>query len=605
MNINELQRLAGVYERINTPTLASTTPRSLNARAVAAQSVRDQNKQNSSNFNSIDTHMISEQEIPLDIVWFDTRSTSQENIGKLDNMTTNNSGLGGGLFYGENYGLPEYVVGANPHTMKNAYMLLTSFAKLYHVDNLNSGPDQYVVIGNAGHGRQAMWPKTISPEVYTKQEADELASKLNLGKSSFDRDQTHWHPQPLSKAMGFVTHGSAAYHGIRNILQDYGIKETMVVEDRVDGNYTLYLNGKEHEISNDLNSLILLGKEELQNEEWFIKDNQTDEVMYTSNDDTAGGVQDYESIKQELDQDEDDDNDDMNDINVGISNEEANIIARKIEMNFGNYFPDGDPIDGAMQEIEKAGYGSWDTVDYSVMEKVANAFKANTGYDYYDYYDQLLTQIQQDNPEDERWQQYHTLSPALNDDINDLKVIAGIQESQDFHSGMKVKLKESVRDHRGMTHNSWESAYREYIMDNMPDTKEEILSLTKQWVQKNHQDLNVFMRHANKMINAWKENEPEKFTEARNTKSGFIKTKSIGKKVKINVGDHAGKTGTIKWVYREPTFSQMVPFIILYGVTDDETGKTVEVKKTHVSKIKDSKIQEGYNWLSSPISDRI
>tara|TARA_B100000029_G_scaffold182601_1_gene180222 strand:+ start:684 stop:1073 length:390 start_codon:yes stop_codon:yes gene_type:complete len=86
--------------------------------------------------------------------------------------------------------------------------------------------DLYVVIGNAGHGRQTMWPKSESPGVYSKSEADAIAKKQNKESKSLGfGGSIHFHVQPLSRDLlggrYGVASGNEAYIGLSNLLDDY------------------------------------------------------------------------------------------------------------------------------------------------------------------------------------------------------------------------------------------------------------------------------------------------------------------------------------------------------------------------------------------------
>lgn len=200
-------------------------------------------------------------------------------------------------------------------------------------------------------------------------------------------------------------------------------------EAPVDGEFTLTVNGKEHETADDLASLLSMAKNDLAGDDWDIYNNQSGELMYDSDDWMAPGTPEYKDPEPESEPEDDYDDYDDYDNQPAISDEEAMKIARQIEMNFGETFPDGDPIDLAMRMIHQAGFGGrdmWDT-NPEVSEKVQDAFEKLTGEDgYYGYHDMLLRQMQDDNPDDEQWQN----QTFANEEINDLKTLAGIKESE-------------------------------------------------------------------------------------------------------------------------------------------------------------------------------
>ena len=76
--------------------------------------------------------------------------------------------------------------------------------------------DLYVVIGNAGRGRQNMWPSSDEPGVYSKEEAIEIAKEL-------DSPQVRFHAKPLTKAAKHVSMGTRARMGLNKLLDKYGV----------------------------------------------------------------------------------------------------------------------------------------------------------------------------------------------------------------------------------------------------------------------------------------------------------------------------------------------------------------------------------------------
>ena len=82
--------------------------------------------------------------------------------------------------------------------------------------------DLYVVIGNAGQGRQNMWPSSDEPGVYSKEEAERLASERNK-KGRYSSLQIHYHAKPLVKASEFVSMGTRARMGLNMLLAKYGV----------------------------------------------------------------------------------------------------------------------------------------------------------------------------------------------------------------------------------------------------------------------------------------------------------------------------------------------------------------------------------------------
>ena len=85
-----------------------------------------------------------------------------------------------------------------------------------------SEDEEYVVIGNAGQGRQNAWPKSEKPGVYSKKRAESIAKKQNE-RSGFGHIQIHFHVKPLRDALKHVNSGNAAYNGFRDLLDDRNI----------------------------------------------------------------------------------------------------------------------------------------------------------------------------------------------------------------------------------------------------------------------------------------------------------------------------------------------------------------------------------------------
>jgi hypothetical protein len=82
----------------------------------------------------------------------------------------------------------------------------------------------YVVIGNAGRGRQTMWPKASQPGVYSKTEAEKIAKEQGDQTLAYG-GSINWHAQPLSRDLlggqFGVQHGNEAYIGLEQLIQDY------------------------------------------------------------------------------------------------------------------------------------------------------------------------------------------------------------------------------------------------------------------------------------------------------------------------------------------------------------------------------------------------
>lgn len=81
--------------------------------------------------------------------------------------------------------------------------------------------DLYVVIGNAGRGRQNMLPSSGDPGVYSKEEAERLASERNK-RGRHSPTQIHYHAKPLFKAAEFISGNQMARTGLGKLLSKYG-----------------------------------------------------------------------------------------------------------------------------------------------------------------------------------------------------------------------------------------------------------------------------------------------------------------------------------------------------------------------------------------------
>ncbi len=80
---------------------------------------------------------------------------------------------------------------------------------------------QYVVIGNAGRGRQNLWPKSEEPRAFTKAEADKIAQDLN-NKQGRGYMQIHYHVKSLDVASKYISPGQPAHVGITKLIDEYG-----------------------------------------------------------------------------------------------------------------------------------------------------------------------------------------------------------------------------------------------------------------------------------------------------------------------------------------------------------------------------------------------
>ena len=80
----------------------------------------------------------------------------------------------------------------------------------------------YVVIGNAGRGRQTLWPKSESPETFTNAEAEKIAKDLNSHQGG-GYMQIHYHVKPLSDAPDYISPGQPAHVGLMKLLNQFEV----------------------------------------------------------------------------------------------------------------------------------------------------------------------------------------------------------------------------------------------------------------------------------------------------------------------------------------------------------------------------------------------
>lgn len=86
-------------------------------------------------------------------------------------------------------------------------------------DSMDS-QDLYVVIGNAGRGRQNLWPSSDDPEAYSKEEAEKIAQDLN-DKQGRGYMQVHYHVKSIDDAMEYIESGRPRA-GLFKLTDDIG-----------------------------------------------------------------------------------------------------------------------------------------------------------------------------------------------------------------------------------------------------------------------------------------------------------------------------------------------------------------------------------------------
>ena len=80
---------------------------------------------------------------------------------------------------------------------------------------------EWVVIGNAGQGRQNAWPTSAEPQTYRKAEADKIVADLN-SKQGYGHMQVHYHTKPLRRALEYISPGNEVYNSIVNLQRSIG-----------------------------------------------------------------------------------------------------------------------------------------------------------------------------------------------------------------------------------------------------------------------------------------------------------------------------------------------------------------------------------------------
>lgn len=81
--------------------------------------------------------------------------------------------------------------------------------------------EPWVVICNAGRGRQATWPNSDNPGVYSEQEARAIAKKQDEKQMTIPGGGYHWHAQPLAKALEYVASGNKCYYALQDLQMQY------------------------------------------------------------------------------------------------------------------------------------------------------------------------------------------------------------------------------------------------------------------------------------------------------------------------------------------------------------------------------------------------
>lgn len=94
------------------------------------------------------------------------------------------------------------------------------------IDEASMVKDPYIVIINAGRGRQALWPSSDKPKAYSKAQAEKIVKKQQDIQSKSLTQPYAYHTKPLNKATEYVQSGQAAWKGLERLLDQYGIYPT-------------------------------------------------------------------------------------------------------------------------------------------------------------------------------------------------------------------------------------------------------------------------------------------------------------------------------------------------------------------------------------------
>ena len=106
--------------------------------------------------------------------------------------------------------------------------------------------EQYIVIVNYGHGRQALYPATDKPKLYSKAAAQKIVDKNKPTGMSFGSIQKAVFMKPASQALNSVADGSPAWTSIRNLIGEEQVNE--LSRDKLE-KYAMRASG-EHTMAN-------------------------------------------------------------------------------------------------------------------------------------------------------------------------------------------------------------------------------------------------------------------------------------------------------------------------------------------------------------------
>ena len=104
---------------------------------------------------------------------------------------------------------------------------------------------------------------------------------------------------------------------------------------------------------------------------------------------------------------------------------------------------------------------------------------------------------------------FNDLTGIVDDEIA-MQIVDKYGEDETSRIMELAHINESVKDHTGIISPSWSIAFSEYVMNDMPDSREEIMSLAKRFIQKNRAaDEKRIIADAIEMANNWESSAPE------------------------------------------------------------------------------------------------
>jgi hypothetical protein len=105
---------------------------------------------------------------------------------------------------------------AREHDAKAMTAADAAIAKAEAAEKADGQERKYLVIGNAGRGRQNLWPQSEKPELLTKGDAETIAHQQN-NTQRFGQLQIHYHVKSLEEAEEFIAAGQPAWDGLRSL----------------------------------------------------------------------------------------------------------------------------------------------------------------------------------------------------------------------------------------------------------------------------------------------------------------------------------------------------------------------------------------------------